>query len=258
MNMMKKHSPLKNNPLRHPGQSLDEKVQSVLYDDVYPHIFVSFLFVIIAVVEWSEQLFGAPPNPLLWTFIALVAIGYSSVKISGAWKRIRNIRLGRDGERIVGQSLERMREMGYQVFHDVIDVERGFNIDHIIVGPGGVFTIETKTISKTSGAQKIFHNGDDIRYDGLVPDRNPIYQAKAQARWLREFIMETTGLETKVRPVVIFPGWFVESISGNSDVWVLNEKVFPSFLKNTEVVLDEEKVALISAQLAQCNRKVID
>ena len=43
----------------------------------------------------------------------------------------------------------------------------------------------------------------------------------------------TTGKSFAVKPVVLYPGWFVEQRPGSKrDVWVLNEKAFPKFLAN--------------------------
>jgi hypothetical protein len=50
--------------------------------------------------------------------------------------------LGADGERRVARRLRRLQRRGWVVLHDV-DRGRG-NVDHIAIGPGGVFTIETK------------------------------------------------------------------------------------------------------------------
>jgi len=50
---------------------------------------------------------------------------------------------GAEGEEAVGRILEGLREEGWCVIHDV-SFGRG-NIDHIVVGPGGIFTIETKS-----------------------------------------------------------------------------------------------------------------
>lgn len=55
----------------------------------------------------------------------------------GAWAQ------GAEGEEVVGQVLEGLVTDGWQVIHDV-SFGRG-NIDHIVVGPGGLFTVETKS-----------------------------------------------------------------------------------------------------------------
>jgi hypothetical protein len=53
----------------------------------------------------------------------------------GRWRR------GAEGERKVGAILEGL-DPGWHVLHDV-SLGRG-NIDHVLVGPGGLFTVETK------------------------------------------------------------------------------------------------------------------
>jgi len=55
-------------------------------------------------------------------------------------------RLGFDGERFVGEELSRLIAFGYEIYHDVpFD---GFNIDHVLVEPSGVYASETKTHCK--------------------------------------------------------------------------------------------------------------
>jgi hypothetical protein len=61
---------------------------------------------------------------------------------------MRTLRQGIEGEKAVGQFLERLREQRYQVFHDLVG--DGFNVDHVLIGPAGVFTIETKTSSPST------------------------------------------------------------------------------------------------------------
>jgi hypothetical protein len=39
---------------------------------------------------------------------------------------------GREGEKAVGQYLERLRARGYQVLHDIPG--ENFNIDHVLIG----------------------------------------------------------------------------------------------------------------------------
>ncbi len=52
---------------------------------------------------------------------------------------------GAHGERFVGWLLGRLPE-GWHVFHDVPIGERGANIDHLVVSPAGVFTLNTKNL----------------------------------------------------------------------------------------------------------------
>lgn len=169
------------------------------------------------------------------------------IKIVRLWKKWKDYKLGCDGERIVGESLEKLREKGYKVFHDIVN--EGFNIDHIIVGPGGIFTIETKTISK-KGSSKILYDGSDIKIDGFTSDRNPITQVRGQVYWLENFIAEhDTKLNVKVKPVIVYPGWYVIQEVYDAEVWVLNIKALPSFLEKREVSLNQEQINLIASYI---------
>ena len=161
------------------------------------------------------------------------------------------LRQGLDGERVVGQFLERLRGSGFHVFHDVVGA--GFNVDHVLIGPAGVFTIETKTWSKpVRGNPQIHFDGEKIRIGVSEPDRDPVAQAKAQAGWMRTLLLESTGRKVNVRPVIVFPGWFVTNSNGNfRDVWVLEPKALPAFLDNEPNRLAPDDVKLISFHLSR-------
>ena len=49
---MEKRSPLKASPLRNPGQSLDEKIDKILDEEVMPYVFLSGFCTITAGLEW--------------------------------------------------------------------------------------------------------------------------------------------------------------------------------------------------------------
>src|SRR5262245_42790688 len=51
--------------------------------------------------------------------------------------------LGATGEEHVGALLGQLSHSGWRVIHDA-SLGRG-NVDHILIGPGGVFTVETKS-----------------------------------------------------------------------------------------------------------------
>lgn len=243
-----KRSPLKVSPLRLPGQSLDERIDDIVYDKLVVYVVVIGLILLSVINEWMRFYFNFPPKPLGISIIATVVIAFCVWKILKLLKNIKNLRLGSEGEKTVGQSLECLREAGYRVFHDVID--EGFNIDHVLVGPAGVFTIETKTIGKSrSGESKVYFDGTNITIDGFKLDRDPIAQAKNQKYWLENFILEFTKLKIKVRPVVIFPGWFINQAPGNLEVWVLNEKALAGYLANKAAALSDEQINLISSNL---------
>ena len=138
----------------------------------------------------------------------------------------------------VGQYLEDLRRQGCRVFHDILG--DGFNIDHVVVSPRGIFVIETKTYSKSSrGRGVVEFDGERILVNGLEPERNAVRQVRALAARLKHLLAESTGRRFPVRCVVMFPGWFVENrAKGPSDVWVLNPKGLPAFIEPAEEVPD--------------------
>lgn len=245
-----KRSPLKERPLRNPGQSVEEQREDLLVDKVLDPLVVAVFLCVLAGLEWWRYYFPQTPNPILYSLMAVVGVGYAAFQIWRVWPQLKALRLARDGEKVVGQFLERLREDGYQVFHDLVG--NGFNVDHVLIGPAGIFTIETKTFSKRpSRDAKVTFDGERILVDGFEPDRNPVIQAKAQAAWLRELVAESTGRKFSARPVILFPGWWVEQSKGSKrEVWVLEPKALAGFLAREPAVLAAEDVKLASSHLA--------
>lgn len=250
--MKNTRSPLKDAPLRNPGQSLDEEIDNVVNDRALNYILTIVLAFLFAAMEWYRWAFDVKPSPWLYTLIAAIVIPYAGWKLRQIIKHLNNIRLGRDGERAVGQYLELLRESGCHVFHDV--VADNFNIDHIVISEKGIFLIETKTYSKPMrGEPTIKYDGEKLIINGREPDRNPIVQAKALARWLDDYLQETTGKTFPIKPVVLFPGWFVRrSVKlSPADVWVLEPKAFPKFLANERDVLSSPDVHLTKSRISK-------
>ena len=162
--------------------------------------------------------------------------------------------MARDGEKAVGEFLERFREKGYRVFHDVVG--GNFNIDHLLIGKTGIYTIETKTLSKPiKGKSVIQYDGSQITVNGFTPDRDPVVQAKAQASWVKDLVKDLTGKIYKVQPVVLYPGWFVQQSAGG-EVWVLNPKALPGFLEKNTVSIDESLIPSIATHLSRYVRNL--
>lgn len=54
-------------------------------------------------------------------------------------------RIGAEGEERVGRALNRFRDQGWIVLHD-IPLREGGNIDHLVISPGGIHVVETKNL----------------------------------------------------------------------------------------------------------------
>jgi hypothetical protein len=244
-------SPLKSSPLRIPGQSLDEEIQKVLDEEVFSYLLLPLIMILFMILNWLlwYQIIQIP-NPIITTFFVIGLSVYSYFKMLKVRKRIKALRLGRDGERAVGQTLESLRRKGYRVFHDLIG--EGFNLDHVLVGEHGVFSIETKTYSKPEkGECKIIVNSTGISINGRSHEKKILIQAEAQKNWLEKQIVNLTGIKLSVKPVVAFPGWYIDNRNQGANVWVLEPKALPAFINKLPKILTEEQVRLISNHVSR-------
>lgn len=175
--MNKTRSPIKDAPLRNPAQSVEEAALDFAMGRIFAPCMVALAMVLMAALEWLRYYMAVPPRPWLYTLVALAVMSYAGLRTWRAWPKLRQLRQAADGERTVGQFLERLREGGYHVFHDLVG--DGFNVDHVAVGPAGVFSIETKTFSKpVRGDAKIHFDGQTILVNGITPERDPSFKPK--------------------------------------------------------------------------------
>ncbi|MEP0946734.1 MULTISPECIES: nuclease-related domain-containing protein [Cyanophyceae] len=245
-------SPLKDKPLRNPGQSLDEELQRLWDEDLNTWLSLFLLPIIFTAYEWWRAVSNTPPQPLGALIVTIPISSCACFRLYRLRLQLRRLRMARDGEKAVGQYLSDLREKGYRVFHDIVG--KGFNVDHVVICDRGIFTIETKTYSKPSSGKSTIHfDGETIQVNGQMMERNAVEQAKAQAYWVAEVLKESTGRSFAVKPVVVFPGWFVESskTKGPSDLWVLNPKALPSFIDNEPQRVTPEDVKLAAYHLSR-------
>ena len=252
MKKKKKKSPLTGKPLRNPGQSLDEEIRRLIDDKYNSYALFTSLIIAVAAMEWIRWYQQIPPQPLLWTFIAVGVLAYSSFRIYGLRQRVKRLKQGRDGEKAVGQYLELLRASGCCVFHDIVG--DGFNIDHVVLSQRGIYVVETKTYSKpVRGEPVVLYQNETLIIDGYDAGGAAIRQAKAEAATVQKILKSCTGKKYQVKPVVVFPGWFIKpkDASKNSEVWVLNPKALPKFIESQPEILTAEDLRLASMHLSK-------
>ena len=217
-----------------------------------PHVVVCFFLVLFAGYEWWRYFRHPDPSPVLATFMALCFVLFSLFKVREMKKKLKSLKLGRDGERAVGQYLESLREKGHRVFHDLLG--DNFNIDHVIISIKGIFLIETKTYSKPAkGEAKINFDGNILSIHGIGNQSKPIIQVISSSKWLNRVLKATTGKNFSVKPVVLFPGWYVTSTpkGKKSGIWVLEPKALPVFIENQPDLLSQEDMMLASYHISR-------
>lgn len=103
---------------------------------------------------------------------------------------------------------------------------------------------------------------DEVYVDHYRMERNPLKQSRALSKWVQDLLQETTGKIFPVQGVVVFPGWYVEKMTGKQDVWVLNPKALPTFIRNSQQKLhcvQVEDVRLAYFHLSRdCQKKCVN
>ena len=93
-------------------------------------------------------------------------------------------RIGADGEEKVGSQLAKVarRDPRWRVLHAIPVGVRGSDIDHLVIGPGGVFAVNAK---HHPGA-KVWVGGITVTVDGFRQPyvRNSRYEANRAAKLL--------------------------------------------------------------------------
>jgi hypothetical protein len=115
-------------------------------------------------------------------------------RIVGAHTDERAWRIGADGEQAVADELANLGPP-WRVLHAVRVGEKGSDIDHVVIGPGGVFTVNAKNHPDKSiwaGGDTFLVNGRQVPYV-----RNSRHEARRAAGRLTEqagFPVEATGV----------------------------------------------------------------
>jgi hypothetical protein len=174
-------SPLKQVPLRTPGQSLTREIVNILLTNLFPSYAVVASLFAVSVGEWSRWLFRSPPSPWVSTILFVLTFLFAVWNTRRCDRKLKQLQQGLDGERAVAEYLDLLREEGFRVIHD-IPADK-FNIDHVLVGPQGVFMVETKTLSKRQGVASLEYDGERIFLGSSLLPRNPVPQSKSQAYW---------------------------------------------------------------------------
>jgi hypothetical protein len=124
---------------------------------------------------------------------------------------------GAAGEEHVGGLLDQLASDGWRVIHDA-SLGRG-NVDHIVIGPGGVFTVETKSHPGPVRVRKI-HGAT-------------IAQAHAQQRLIQPL------LSAPVEPLIVFSrAWVDRPLALRKGVRVVPARMLLSYMHSLPATLN--------------------
>jgi Nuclease-related domain len=137
-----------------------------------------------------------------YTSLVIGLVVFVSAIVQCIWWLVKRLKrrqddyLGFFGERIVADCLEPLKEKGWFIFHDLqcVGATGPFNLDHVAVGPGGIWVIETKTWRK--GNVRPGMKDYEVTFDGTKiiwphwDDSDSVGQASNNARWLQDWLKQ--------------------------------------------------------------------
>lgn len=149
-----------------------------------------------------------------------------------AWRR------GAEGEEHVGRVLAKLNTDEWLVLHDLTLNAKGSNLDHLVIGPPGVFTLNTKHLTGKLwvGERRILHNGQ--KTDFL---RTLRWEADMVAKLLR------LPVEVPVRPILVLYGAELTVKQMPDDGRVMHARQTRRWLKAQTPRLDAGGLASIKA-----------
>ena len=153
-------------------------------------------------------------------------------------------RVGAEGERKTARYLDGLAEAGFIVLHDRKVPGYGGNLDHVAIGPTGVWAIETKNV-----AGKVEIDGDSLRIGGYRQDKI-IDQAYREATAVQVALREPlTRLGLTVTPVICLHRgelpWFNKTVRG---VRLASGRQLVRLLRAGERRLGAEEVRALAAE----------
>lgn len=110
--MRNNRSPLKDKPLRNPGQSVRDQRIALIFDKLLGPMAVALMFLYWALMDWIHYFLPTPPKPWMSSVFASLAVVYTAWQFSRNLPKVRMLRLAEDGEKAVGQLLESLRQSG--------------------------------------------------------------------------------------------------------------------------------------------------
>jgi hypothetical protein len=172
--------------------------------------------------------------------LALVPLLIASNPLRHLARRYGYARRGRDAEEAVARTLA-LLPASFTVINDV-EFE-GFNVDHVVIGPTGIWAIETK-----SCRGEIEEREDGVRRDGRRLFRDPRRQARSGAVALSRRLQKATGRRYWVEPLVCLPEARV-SAGGLPDSCVVEPRHLLSRLRWRRRHLSDEERRWIATAL---------
>jgi hypothetical protein len=159
----------------------------------------------------------------------------------GAKTQERAWRVGADGEEEVARRMRGLGE-GWHVTHAVPVGTRDTDINHVAIGPPGVFTINTKNHSGNKvwvGEHAILVNGQKTDY---------LRTSRFEAERASKLLSAACGFSVAVQPVIVIMSAGMVIKAKPADVYVVGRKDIATWLSKRPPMITADVVAKIFEQ----------
>jgi len=234
------------------GESLQEKIRDLEFK-IPEQVVLPLYFGVVAIFAWliSAGLINfSYPSAIVVTVIFVVLSIRCYVKVKKLRRTLRFYRKGLEGERLVGETLNRLSNESTFVFHDIPG--NRFNVDHIIVSTRGIFVIETKHFNREI-CNEFFYDGSMIyrvMKDGRkFPCPKLLPQIDGEARFIEQEIEHRTEMKLPIVKVAILIGSYIGGTENFKDYWLLNESSFVTAFRQAKEIYDDSVVKLVATHI---------
>ena len=173
------------------------------YKDMLSRIVLPMLSFLLLIPVWYYLM---TRGHLLWgvAVAAIYVFSINALEKTGLElkKRITDADTGARAEQDVAEALDSLPD-DYFVFHDL--EFPGFNIDHVVLGPNGIFLVETK-----SQKGNITQENDVLLRNGRRFFKDFLKQCWRQTYSLRDHLGAERLKGQKIKPILCFARGFVE------------------------------------------------
>jgi hypothetical protein len=236
---------------RRAGESLSEERERRVYDKLPVIVFLPFTFWCVFLVTTLQQSNPTLRRPAFWLSFAIIFTILSVIWFMRLFHIARRLNRGERGELHVADVLEELRSEGYKPVHDIVG--DGFNVDHVIVGPGGVFAIETKF--RSGQGEITFRNGETLIVGGFPEEKDCLKQARGGAKAVSQLIAENCARREWVTPIVVFVGdWKIRNEWRDTDTRVFTPDGLSRYIRNQQPRLTRREIELIVSHLERSAR----
>jgi hypothetical protein len=166
---------------------------------------------------------------------------------------IENWQVGAWGEQRTARAIEPLLSRGWVIVHDLDRFK--FNLDHVLIGPGGVYVLDTKNFPGMAEAK-----GDDLqitRPDGRAGHHGAdlARNARGQGSELNRILRQRCGVKAWVNAVVVLWAEFPAKVVAADRMSYVHGGHLVEWLEAQPARLNSNQIAQIAAALAPGQRR---